>query len=439
MTETTTDRPRFPDGSVWFDVWVVLLCIVAALTVNTWFVPTTVSYLASGVTLTVAGVYVLLVSDVEVRIDVPFAALFGGYWLALAAGWFVDLSPTRLLYVAVTPLSVVVTVFLLTPIVDRHREAFVSRLTGLGVLVAAIGFGMLFVEAVVGISIHRWTGGFVYGVYGFRTNSVFANPNTYGFLMMVCTLSAAYLVLNRRRGVIHLGAFALCGAAVVTSDSTAALLGAGFGFAILSVLIHRLLPVVLFTGAVAAGASFTLAFLGLMAVPYSDRVQALTATLLSVRVVLWQASIERLLADPLVGIGFADTAVEIQPYISPGGPAGFGTHNSYVHILLQTGVVAGSFYLFAVFYAAGKAAYAALTRGPISDGDETEDAAARRWSIYVVAVLGAILVALVFESMTIGGLSLNSVLVGLFLGLALSLHGSWLVTVRPDDEAPSPR
>ncbi|MFC6905730.1 O-antigen ligase family protein [Halalkalicoccus tibetensis] len=432
-------RSQLPDRIPWVDAWLPFLCIVAALATNTWLVSPTVGYVVSVSVLAATGAYVVFVSDVEIRIDVLFAVLFGGYWLLLAAGWLVDGSSARLLYVAITPLSVVVAVFLLPAVVDRYRGEFIAGLTALGVAIATIGFGMLLAERILEMSIHWWTGGFVYGVPGYRTNSVFANPNTYGFLMMVCTISAVAHVANRGPGLAGIGAIALCGAAVVTSDSTAALMGTGFGLAVFVAAIRRRLAIALFVvGALAVVGLIAGVYTGLLSdLPFLGRIEALVGSLLAVRVVLWQASIERLLVNPLVGIGFADTAAEIRPYVPDDGPVGFGTHNSYIHILLQTGLVAGSLYLLAVFYAGAKATYSALLAdyrpAPATGG------IGRWWPIYVLATLAAILVALVFESMTIGGLSLDSVLVGLYLGLALSLSGSWLVRLRADHAARSIR
>lgn len=429
---TSSAQPWSSDRSAWPDVWLPLFCLVAALTINTWFVPQAIGYVVSALALAGAGVYVVFVSDVEIRIDLVFAALFCGYWFVLAAGWLVDGSLSRLLYVAITPLSVIVSVFLLPAVVDRHRGEFIAGLTGLGALVALIGFGMLLVEIALGISVHWWTGGFVYGVSGYRTNSVFANPNTYGFLMMVCTVSAVAHVANRGPSVAGVGAAVLCIAAVVTSDSTAALIGTAFGLAAFVAAIRRRLAIALLIGGVFALLGLVAGiYTGLLSgLPFLGRIEALVGSLFAVRGVLWLASIERLLVDPLVGIGFADTATEIGPYVPDGGPVGFGTHNSYIHILLQTGLIGGSLYLLAVFYAGAKATYSAL----LADyrPSPTTGGIGRWWPIYVLATLAAILVALVFESMTIGGLSLDSVLVGLYLGLALSVSGSWLVILGTD-------
>lgn len=430
---------QLPDRFPWGDVWLPFLCIVAALATNTWLISPVVGYVLSAVALSGAGVYVLFVSDAEIRVDVPFAALFCGYWLVLAAGWLIDGSSNRLLYAVVTPLSVIVTVVLLPAVVDRYRGEFIAGLSALGAIVAVIGFGMLLAEMALGVSIHGWTGGFVYGVPGYRTNSVFANPNTYGFLMMVCTISAVAHVANRGFSVAGVGTLALCIAAIVTSDSTAALMGTGFGLAVFATTVRRRLAIALLVGGALAVVGLVAGvYTGLLSgFPFLGRIEALVGTLLAVRVVLWQASIERLLADPLVGIGFADTATEIRPYIPDDGPVGFGTHNSYIHILLHTGLVGGSLYLLAVLYATVKATYSALLAdyrpAPTTGG------IGRWWPVYVLSTLAAILVALVFESMTVGGLSLDSVLVGLYLGLALSLSGSWLVSLRADHAARSIR
>ena len=414
--------PRFDD------TWLPVVCILAALATNTWLVSSSVGYVLSMLALTTAGAYLVFGSDIDLRIDLVFLALFGGYWLALVAGWFVDRSMGRLTYVLITPLSVIVAVFVLPAVIDRapSRRRFVTALTAIGLLVAGIGFAMLLVETVTEIAIHPWTGSFVLGHRGYRTNSVFENPNTYGFFMTVCTITAVFHLLDRGPRPLNVTAIVLGSMAVLTSDSTASLLGLGTGVAlVLAAAFRRTALVVVLAGALTTGVIVATGLVGSVTALLPARAGGLIDTLFSVRGTLWVASIERLLEDPLVGIGFSDTAAEIAPYVPEDGPVGVGTHNSYINILLQTGVIAGTLYLLAVFYAVGKAVASAFA------ARFTPRATEEWWPVYVAAVLVAILVAMTFESMTIGGLSLNSVVLALYLGLALSLGGSWVVDLRP--------
>ncbi len=410
------------------EIWLPVLCIVAALSTNTWLVASSVGYVLSVSALSVAGIYLVFLSDTELRVDLVFLALFGGYWLVLTAGWFVDWSTDRLVYVLITPLSVFVAVFLLPSVIDRttDRRQFVTILTALGALVAVTGFAMLIAETVLEVATFPWTGGFVLGHSGYRTNSVFANPNTYGFLMMVCTLTALIHLADRGPGLLNLSAIVLCSLAVLTSDSTASLLGLGTGVALVLAVSFRKSALVVLLGSVAtAGVLVATGLLGTVLSLLPARAGALIDALFSVRGTLWVASIERLMEDPLTGIGFSNTADEIAPYVPDGGPVGFGTHNSYINILLQTGFVAGTLYLLALLYAVVKAVTSAFTTR-FSPRERTD-----WWPVYVASVLVAILVAMTFESMTLGGLSMNSVLLALYLGLALSLGGSRVLEIRP--------
>jgi hypothetical protein len=410
------------------EIWLPVLCIVAALSTNTWLVSSSVGYVLSLVALSAVGTYLVFLSDVELRVDLVFLALFGGYWLVLTAGWFVDWSIDRLTYVLITPLTVFVAVFALPGVVDRleDRRQFVTILTAFGVLVAMSGFAMLIAETVLEVATFPWTGGFVLGYRGYRTSSVFANPNTYGFFMMVCTLTAVFHLADRGPRLLNLTAIVLCSLAVLTSDSTASLLGLGTGVAlVLAAAFRRTALVVLLGSVVTAGLLVATGLVGSVLALLPARAGALIDTLFSVRGTLWIASIERLTEDPLTGIGFTNTAAEIAPYVPEGGPVGYGTHNSYINILLQTGFVAGTLYLLAVFYAVGTAVVGAFA------ARFTPRERADWWPVYVAAVLVAILVAMTFESMTLGGLSLNSVLLALYLGLALSIGGSRIVELNP--------
>ena len=70
-------------------------------------------------------------------------------------------------------------------------------LTLLAVSVMGIGVLMLWYHHTTGIELYDWVGDEMMGLYAVRTPSVFANPNTYGFFMMVGILAALYTVLAR--------------------------------------------------------------------------------------------------------------------------------------------------------------------------------------------------------------------------------------------------
>ena len=118
-------------------------------------------------------------------------------------------------------------------------------------------------------------------------------------------------------------------------------------------------------------------------------------TTLLTRVDRWVASLERLAEDPMLGIGFADTAAEIGESSGP--------HNSYIYPLLNTGIIAGSLYLGALVYALGQGIRTRWTP----------------WTGFVVGLTVAIFLYMGFESLFLGGLSPASIMLGICLGLLL--------------------
>lgn len=96
-----------------------------------------------------------------------------------------------------------------------------------------------------------------------------------------------------------------------------------------------------------------------------------------------------------MGDGFVDAGETI------GGAR--GPHNSYLEVLLQTGVIASGLYLGALAYA-----FASGIR--------------RRWTLwtgYVVGTATGLLTFMTFESLLLGGLSTSSVVLGLVVSLML--------------------
>ncbi|MDG5761535.1 hypothetical protein QA600_19575 [Natronococcus sp. A-GB1] len=97
----------------------------------------------------------------------------------------------------------------------------------------------------------------------------------------------------------------------------------------------------------------------------------------------------------MLGIGFADTAEEIDEVRGP--------HNSYIYPLLNTGVIAGSLYIGALVYALGQGIRKRWTP----------------WNAYAVGLATAIFLYMGFESLFLGGLSVSSIMLGLALALLL--------------------
>lgn len=376
------------DRRTWVGPVIAVLCVVASICAVVWFLPATVGYVLSGAMLMVAIGYGVL-RQVPVRTDRVFLGLFGLYWLLLVGNYLVTRTDPLLVYVLVTPVAVGATVVVLPQVIADDRLLFAKLVVGLGVVLTIIGVVMLAVEMRTERQLAH-VGGSLLGYEGYRINSVFRHQNTYGFVMMAGFLSALYVYLEER-GPVWGVCLVVAAVGLVLSDGDAAYVGVGAG-GLVVVASYGLYPLVgfLVLDALAAGAMI-----------WSGELQTLLATGLTGRVELWEASVRRLQDDPYVGIGFRDNAAAIAPYSE--WPNLAGTHNSYLQILLNTGIIAGTVYLLALGYGALRSLWTVSST----------------WDLYVTGTLTAILVHLFFKSVTLGGLSMSSVVFGLYLGLGI--------------------
>lgn len=361
-----------------------VLAIAASIAPTTWLLPDFQGYLVSGAVLCLVIGYGVLFTDLRIRVDSAFLVLFGGYWIGLVVHYLYLPNPSLLQYVLVTPITVFATVVVLPQLVADRPQTFTMGLTLLAVLVTGIGVLMLWQFHTTGIEPYGWVGDEVMGLYAIRTPSVFANPNTYGFFMMIGSFAALYTVLARG-GIVWIIALGLCLLGLFMSEGDAALLGFGIGSILVLSGRSRWLS---FVG---VGASIAAIYAMIRVGHFS---QVMETTLLS-RVDRWVLSLERLALDPLWGIGFVDAGPEI------GGPR--GPHNSYIEVLLHTGVIAGTLYLGALAYAVASGIRKRWTQ----------------WTGFVVGTMAGVLIYMVFESLILGGLSTSSVVLGLAVGLMI--------------------
>lgn len=362
-----------------------VLAVAASIAPTTWFLSNQHGYLISGAVLCLIIVYGVLFTDLRLAIDSGFLVLFGGYWIGLVVHYFVYSPNPRLLqYILITPIAVFATVVVLPRFVKGRRQTFAMGVTLLSVLVMAIGVLMLWQSRTADAQMYAWVGQDVMGLYPIRTPSVFANPNTYGFFMMIGSLAALYTVLVRG-GIVWFAALGLCLLGLFLSEGDAAILGFGVGSILVLSGRNRLLS---FIG---LGASIVAAYVMIRVGHFS---QVMETTFLG-RVDKWVLSLERLALDPLWGIGFVDAGPEIGASVGP--------HNSYIEVLLHTGVITGTLYLGALVYAVGCGIRKKWTQ----------------WTGFVVGTTASVLLYMVFESLLLGGLSTSSVVLGLAVGLML--------------------
>ncbi|WP_331234081.1 O-antigen ligase family protein [Natronorarus salvus] len=369
-----------------------VLAITAAVAPNTWFIPSRQGYLISLSVLLIIIVYAILLTDIRLRTDPIFLLLIGGYWLGLVAHYQFYSPHTELFeYIVVTPIAVFATVIVLPRLVRGRKQTFAMGLTLLGVLMSLFGIWMLWRVSqgdpftIMGSS-PAPIGQNVMGYERFpiHTRSVFSNSNSYGLFMMIVSLAALYTVLARG-GLLWALAFLTCVLGLFMSEGDAAYLGFTVGSLIVLSGRDRWLVV----GGLGVGVLTLYAVIRIGHIP-----DVMDSTLMS-RVNRWVQYLERLAEDPLWGIGFVDPGPEIGRSSGP--------HNSFLHALLNTGIIAGSLYL-------GSLAYA-LAHG-----------IRKRWSVWTAFVVGstvALFLFMGFESLFLGGLSVSSVALGFFLGCCL--------------------
>ncbi|WP_336361996.1 O-antigen ligase family protein [Halalkalicoccus salilacus] len=374
------------EGSIPFHYpLLAVLAIVASIAPTTWFLPNFHGYLVSGAVLCLVIGYGVLFTDIQIRVDSAFLVLFGGYWVGIVTRYFVYSSnPSLLQYILVTPIAVFATVVVLPRFVEGRPQTFTTGVTLLSVLVMAIGVLMLWQSRTADAQLYAWVGEDVMGLYPIRTPSVFDNPNTYGFFMMVGSLAALYTVLVRG-GLVWFAALGLCLLGLFMSEGDAAIFGFGIGSIIVLSGRDRILSFIGLGGVIAA-------LYAMIQVGHFS--QVMETTFLG-RVDIWVLSLERLALDPLWGIGFVDAGPEIGAYLGP--------HNSYIEVLLHTGVIAGTLYLGALVYAVGRGIRRKWTQ----------------WTGFVVGTAASVLTYMIFESLLLGGLSTSSVVLGLAVGLML--------------------
>ncbi len=374
------DRPAIPRR---YPLLAVLVIVVASAP-TTWLVPAELGYqLAAGLLVLVVG-YGVLFTSARLTTDWIFLALIGGYWLGLLVHYYYDPHQTLLLYILSTPIAVLATVIILPQFVAGRPDTFAAGLTVVAVLVALFGLALVELEPTLSMAVPDFVGDPVMGWGEYRTVSIYHNPNTYGSVMMVGTLTAIYTFLSSRNPV-WLFAIAICLVGFVLAEGDHAFVGFVVGVPILLSAVDRRLAV----GAVAAlvAAAYVAIQIG--------HVQDVMQTTFLGRVYRWVEALEVLSENPLWGIGFGEDGIGVHD-----------VHNSFLHIPLGTGVIAGGLYVGSLWYALARGLRARWTL----------------WTGYVVGTGAALLASMWFETSTLGAVSVTPVLLGLFVGLLLGLE-----------------
>ncbi|APX98386.1 O-antigen ligase family protein [Natronorubrum daqingense] len=228
--------------------------------------------------------------------------------------------------------------------------------------------------------------------------SIFPNPNGLGFLSFAGFVAAAIdfhrsVVAERPISATITAVLAgICGLGLFLSNARAAMLAAAVALVIYvsyAVGGRRVVPVVV--------ASTLLGLFGLIAGMYVDFI-GISATN---RFELWSASVSAIRDGPLLfGYGSGSESAVIEPYLAgDGAPT---PHNSYLSVIIQTGLVGGL-------------AYVGLVAGSIVAGAIDYE----NVNVAILAFATGWAVHQFFESYTMFDWSLGAVLAALTLGYLL--------------------
>ncbi|ELY55655.1 O-antigen polymerase [Natronococcus jeotgali DSM 18795] len=228
--------------------------------------------------------------------------------------------------------------------------------------------------------------------------SVFPNPNSFGLLSFAGFVAAGVTfhrsVVARRPFVASLAAAisGLCGLGVVLSNARASMLAAA-------------VVVVIYAGYVLGGRLVGSVGLGMTFCGVGVALVAMAVGLLEIsassRFELWAASLHAIWDGPLLfGHGSGPPSVVLDPYLA--GEGAPSPHNSYLSVVLQTGLVGGLAYLGL----AGGSIVVALIK--YNEATVAMLAFVSGWAVHQL-----------FESYTMFHWSLGSVLVSLCVGYLL--------------------
>lgn len=171
--------------------------------------------------------------------------------------------------------------------------------------------------------------------------SIFANPNTFGTLAFAGLVAACVefhrSVVARRPigtsiGVLLIG---LCGLGTFLSNARAAMLAAGVAIGIYAVYAvggRLTIPVSVVASILGVAGLLAAMYVGVIGISATNRFE------------LWSAALGAIRDGPLLfGYGNGSTSAVIEPYHT--NEQAYSPHNSYLSVLIQTGLVGGLAYV----------------------------------------------------------------------------------------------
>lgn len=267
-----------------------------------------------------------------------------------------------------------------------------------------------------------------------RAFGTFEQPNPYaGYLGMLIPLGVGLLLTGPPRGVRVFAAAAciLGSAAVLMSLSRGAWVGIALGLASMMLLWNHRTAILLAVAAIAATPIAALAFLNVLPDEVSSRLataldyfrfvdvtqETVTSQNWAVieRVAHWQAALDMISQNPLLGVGGGNYPAVYEWYAVPGWPEALGhAHNYYLNIAAETGILGLLVYL-AIPMVAIAHAVKWLAR---SSGDGRAPVHVNFWRGILVGTLGALVASSVhnmFDSLFVHSMSVQ---LGMILAMA---------------------
>ncbi|MFC4989696.1 O-antigen ligase family protein [Saliphagus infecundisoli] len=370
---------------------VSLALLVGALP-TTWLLPKLVGYLLSGVFVIV----ILALTIQSARIVVPHWPVLAGlgvYWIVLIVHLGLTGSPSVIPYIGLVPLTIVALVFGGAQLIWENRGEWAVGVVTITTLLAICGFLLLAFHVVLDWGGLSMTGRRTLGMFNLRISSIYDNSNHLGFTSAVGAVTAIYLWQeNKLSRWIILGVFLYF--SIVMANARASVVAATLAIGIMVVHNRRqvkiLLPIATLT-LVAATITILSEFL-------DELVRSLT-----LRFDTWVTTIDTIITDPLIGAAW---------------DASLGSHNMFIIVMYQAGLIGGLAYIGAHLFALWYAVRAALS--------------GNTWDRYVCAMLVFLLVTQFFSTSTLGGLTTPSLLLALFVGLGGRKHSMSIRQYRYD-------
>lgn len=369
--------------------WAVSLLILAGLAPVTWLFPTTLGYILSG-SFVLAMLGLSIYNGSVLRVQRPVFIGLGVYWLVLVAHLVFTDSTGIIPYILLLPLVVVALMTGGAHLIENDPTGFATGVVVLSSTLVIIGLVILWGYLWGWWPAISMTGRPALGLFRLRIASIYGNSNHLGFTAAFGALSATYLWQTTKQNHWRIFIGFLIGGTAMANARTSLIAGVvGIGI----IVIHtrrqamRLVPL-----GVLAAAGFAVTLL-------SGFVTELLSSLL-LRLETWGVTIQAIAAEPWIGAAWSSS---------------FGTHNIFLTVIHQTGIIGGVSYIaihvLALMYAARRS----------FDGSTFDR--------YVFAVVVFLLTTQFFSTSSLGGLTTPSLLLAVFIGLA-ARNGSVLLPWR---------